>query len=310
VYTAHLVMANFPVTSFQKCVERFVGRALGVGYGLVLIQFFLGLPPLYLGLMMLGQVAACYVNLSGRLGYAALMAAIFTGVMAATGLTAPHTALPYARAVIPQLLLGEMVALGVNLVTGAERTLLIRTEGPPLWPPRADWLNTAAMLSAAQVAVLWATVSLGLPVTATMVSALIVGTAPHSGQTMGKKARERVLGAVLGGGYAFVAIVVLLLLPHFVLLLALLFPGMFLAAYFTKASRNHSYAFLQMGLVLPMVLIASRGELGSVKTALERLVGIAVGLLLAQLVSFLWPHAAPAPPDDTVAPQAPVSGGS
>jgi uncharacterized membrane protein YccC len=305
VYTAALVMASFPVSSFQKGLERFVGRSLGVGYGLVLVLFCLHRPALFLTLMMVGQVAGCYVSLSGRLGYAALMAAIFTGVVAAIGLTEPQTAVPYGRAVIPQLLLGEMVALVVNLVTGAERGLVIQVVGSPLWPLRRDWLNTAAMLSVAQVVVLLATVWLKLPATATMVSAVIIGIAPSSGQTMFNKAMQRSLGAVLGGGYAFASIVLLVRLPHFVLLLALVFVGMFLAAYFSKASKDNSYAFLQMSLVVPMVLIESGGGLGSVTTVLQRLVGVAVGLFIAQLVAGLWPHTPPVAPTVSARPTIP-----
>jgi uncharacterized membrane protein YccC len=296
VYTAFLVMATFPVSSFQKGIERFLGRALGVGYGLLLIRFCLHRPALFLALMMVGQVASSYVSLSGRLGYAALMAAVFTGVMAAIGLTAPQTAFSYAQSVIPQLLLGEMTALVVNLITGAERALVIQVVGSPLWPLRREWLNTAAMLSVAQVGVLLVTVMLRLPATATMVSAMIIGIAPSSGQTMFNKAVQRSLGAVLGGGYACASIVILMRLPHFVLLLALVFLGIFLATYFTKASKDSSYAFLQMGLVMPMVLIESGGGLGSVTTAVQRLVGVAVGLFIAQLVAWLWPHTPAAAP--------------
>jgi hypothetical protein len=45
-----------------------------------------------------------------------------------------------------------------------------------------------------------------------------------------------------------------------------------------------------MDLVAPMVLPGEPGEIGEVETALQRLVGIVVGLVVAGLVSIRWPH--------------------
>jgi len=61
VYTAHLVMTLFPISSFQKGVERFVGRTLGILYGLALVRLFLNVPFLYLALVMIGAMVGCYI---------------------------------------------------------------------------------------------------------------------------------------------------------------------------------------------------------------------------------------------------------
>lgn len=290
VYTAYLVMALFPITSFQKGVERFVGRCLGLAYGLVIITLFPETPLLYLALIGLGQTAACYVYLSGRLAYAALMGAIFMGVMAALGVTAPATAAPYAMAAAVQLALGELAAFVVNFVTGAERTLAIELRGQPLFPVRADWLNTAVMLSAGQVATLFATLLLGLPVTATMISAMIIGLVPGGLLEEGKKAWQRTLGALLGGGYALLCVAILELQPYLPILAALVLFIMFAATYLTLMSKKNSYAYLQMGMVAPLVLLNEHGEIGSPGKALQRVAGVAAGMTAAGLVSILWPH--------------------
>jgi hypothetical protein len=75
---------------------------------------------------------------------------------------------------------------------------------------------------------------------------------------------------------------------RFVLLEMLLFLGMFLAAYLTRASRTYSYAGLQMGLVLPMLLVVPLRELGSIAAVLQRLEGIVVALAALLLVGGLW----------------------
>ena len=92
------------------------------------------------------------------------------------------------------------------------------------------------------------------------------------------------------------------LLPFFFLLAALLFLGQFLAAYLTRTGGTYSYAGLQMGLVLPLVVVAPRAEFGSFTPAVQRLEGVLLGLLASVLVAGLWPRfplaapPAPAPP--------------
>jgi uncharacterized membrane protein YgaE (UPF0421/DUF939 family) len=168
---------------------------------------------------------------------------------------------------------------------------------------RRDWFNTAAMLGAGQMATLFATLFFELPVTPTMVSAMVIGVVPGGLMEEGKKAWQRTLGALLGGGYALFCIAMLAFQPYLAILAALLLFIMFSATYLTKVSQKNSYAYLQMGMVAPMVLIGTHGEIGSVDKALQRLVGIGVGLLASGLVSILWPHT---PIGATAAPVAPV----
>jgi uncharacterized membrane protein YccC len=304
VYTAFLVMALFPITSFQKGFERFVGRALGLAYGVAVIWLARENWLLYLVLIVLGQMVACYIYLSGRLAYAALMGAIFIGVMATLGVTAPATASPYFQAAVIQLLLGEALAFFVNLITGAENTLAIEIGGQPLFPLRRDWLNTAAMLSIGQVATMLATLLLDLPVASTMISALIIGIVPGGWMEEGKKAWQRTLGALLGGGYALVAILLLALQPKLVVLAMLIAIILFAGTYLTKTSKKNSYAYLQMGMVAPMVMIGEHGEIGTVEKAVQRVIGICIGMVAAGLVTLIWPHT---PVGQTAAPVAPIA---
>lgn len=307
VYTAQLIMSLFPISSFQKGVERFLGRTVGIVYGLILIWHFLNVPLLFIALVIIGQIGACYIYLSGRLAYAALMAALFVGVMGAIGVTSPSTAWSYGLFAILQLLLGEAVAYVVNYLTGVERTFSISTDGQPLWPIRVKWINTAAMLSMAQAVTMLLTIYLDLPVTATMISALLIGVTPGGVTGLWKKAWQRALGALLAGFYAVAAMVLLAHMPRFSLLVALVFLAMFMAAYFTKTSKNNSYVFLQMGMVVPMVLIGENNEVGSIDKAIQRMIGVAVGLITATFVNLIWPHediAATAAPTSTPKPAA------
>ena len=290
VYTAYLVMALFPVTSFQKGVERFVGRTLGFVYVLCLAWFCLDSRLLFLVLIAAGQTLAGYIYLSGRLAYAALMGAIFIGVMAGLAVTTPNQLADYASSAVVQLLLGELVAYLVNFITGTERTLSIQVAGSPLLPLNLSWLNTAMMLSFGQIVTLLATLLLELPVTSTMVSTFIIGVSPGTTMAVEKKAWQRALGALWGGSYALFVIALIGLEPYFPLFVFLTMIIMIVATYLTTTSTKYAYAFLQMGLVATMVFIGDKGELGSVENAVLRLVGIGVALVIATAITLLWPH--------------------
>jgi uncharacterized membrane protein YccC len=294
VYSAHLAMVLFPYSAFQKTVERVVGRLLGVGYGLLLVWWVRDLTLVFLLLTVLGQLVFFYVMASNRLAYAALMGGLFIGVMVAKGITAPLSAGPYAASLAGQLLLAGAMIILVNWWSGAERTLTIETRGEPLWPLRRDWLSKARMVSSGQLGSMFVAIWFDLPVLPTLISATILGISTPDPQAMFKKGYHRALGVFLGGGYALVCMLLLAQLPNFSLLAVLVFLGMFIAAYYTKMSTGYSYAFMQMGLVLPMVLIGTSGEIGSIGTAVQRLIGVGAGLAVAEVVLICWPKGAPA----------------
>jgi uncharacterized membrane protein YccC len=290
VYTAHMAMVLFPYSALQKALERLAGRIIGVLYGLVVFLLLGQTSLLLVFLMLVGQLIFFYVNASGHLAYGSLMAGLFLGVIVEQGLVAPGKASAYAVALAEQLVLATIMIFLVNWVTGAERTLTIVTKGEALWPLRRDWLNKSCMVSTAQTGSMFAAMWLDLPALPTMISASIIALSSLTHRAMGQKAYLRTVGAVLAGGYAFVAMLLLAFQPYFTLLVGLVFFGMFLAAYFTKASSAYSYAFMQMGLAMPMVLVSDTNEIGSMKTAIQRLIGVGAGLAVAELVYLVWPQ--------------------
>jgi hypothetical protein len=289
MYTVHLAMVIFPYTALQKALERTTGRFLGIFYGLLLLILFRDAPLVMLALMLLGQLAFFYVYASGHFAYAALMGGLFTGVMAATGIATPDQAIPYATALVLQLLSGALAVVIVNYFSGAERTFAIQAAGDPLWPPRVDWINRSAMFSTAQVGAMLMSGWLNLPVLPTMITATILGATANTPLAIGHKSVHRALGAVLGATLGAIGLLLVALAPYFPLLLAIAFFGMFIAAYYTKTSVTYSYAFLQMGMVFPMVLIGTHGMVGTVETGVLRLVGVVAGLFVSEFVLLVWP---------------------
>jgi hypothetical protein len=298
VFSAHLVLAQYPFSAFQKGVERILGRVLGIAYGLLLIAFFHSAPLIFVPLLVLGLLAFGYVYSANRLGYAAFNGNLLLGIMAILGITQPTSALSTAVDMMEQVVLGVGAAMLVDWVSGAERTLAIQAGGEPMWPLRRDWLLRSARISSSTLASLLAALHLGVPLVQATLSGGVLATAEDHPALI-KKGWQRAAAACLSAGYVLVAMVFLNLVPSFALLMAFLFLGMFLAAFFTKAWPNNSYLFLQTGLVIPLLLLGARlDEVGSLLPALQRFAGVLTGLVAAEVVGLLWrmPAAPVVPP--------------
>ena len=104
------------------------------------------------------------------------------------------------------------------------------------------------------------------------------------------KGELRVAGLLLATAWSLGIFLVVGLLPHFLLLAGLLFLGQFVATYLTQTAGKYAYAGLQMGLVLPLVVVAAPAEFGSFTPAVQRLEGVLLGLVASVGVASLWPR--------------------
>src|SRR5262245_28312129 len=103
------------------------------------------------------------------------------------------------------------------------------------------------------------------------------------------KGELRIAGALLATVWSLAIFLVVGQLPYFPLLAALLFLGQFVAAYLTRTAGKYAYAGVQMGLVLPMLVVAPPDEFGKFTSAVQRIEGILLGLLASIVVAGLWP---------------------
>jgi uncharacterized membrane protein YccC len=287
VWTTHMVTAQYPFTAFQKGIERVLGRGLGLLVGLVLLTFFGNAPVLALVLKLLALLIFFYVYFSGRLAYTFLNAGFYLAAIISIGLDDPSAAVPQAKALFAAIVLGVVTADLVMWLTGAESDLRIRAGGEPLLPLNSEHLSHGLQLVVTVALTQLASSYLALPTESTIMSVMLLTIAPDI-QLMLRKGELRILGAVLGTAWAFGSFLLLSVLPHFLLLEGLLFLGMFLAAYLTRTSTTYSYAGLQMGLVLPMVLVLPVRELASIQAGLVRLEGIVAAVVVSVLVGGLW----------------------
>jgi uncharacterized membrane protein YccC len=287
VWTTHMVTAQYPLTAFQKGLERVLGRGLGILIGLILLTLFGNAPVLALALKLVAILVFFYIHFSGRLAYTFLNAGFYLALIVSVGLADPSAAFPQGKELFLAIVVGAVVADLVMWLTGAESDLRIQAGSQPLLPLSYDRLNHSLMLVVTVALTQAVTAYLSLP-TATTITSLMLLTITPDIQAMLRKGELRILGAVLGTAWALGSFVLLIHLPHFLLLEALLFLGMFLAAALTRASKTYSYAGLQMGLVLPLVLVLPLRESVSIHAALQRLEGIVVAIVMSLLVGGVW----------------------
>jgi uncharacterized membrane protein YccC len=287
VWTTHMVMAQYPFTAFQKGVERILGRGLGLLAGLVLLTLGQNAVVLVSALKALGLLAFFYLHFSGRLAYTFLNAGLYLAVILEIGRANPEAAIPQARELFLAIVLGVAVAELVVWVSGAERDLRIHAGGGPVWPLEGGRVRHSLMLVVTVLLTQFVTRTLDLPTSTALVSVMILTITPDL-QSLLLKGRLRVVGALLAAAWALLAWTLLAQAPHFPLFLLLLFLGMFLAAYLTRTGGRFSYAGLQMGLVLPLILVVPPGEFGSLRSVVVRLEGVLIALATSLLVGGAW----------------------
>src|SRR5262245_40589775 len=98
VWTTYLVMAQYTFTSFQKGLERVVGRGLGILAGLVLTTWFHDTAVLTLVLIAVLLTACFYIYFAGRLAYTFLQAGLYLVAMFQIGHADPAAAVSAAEA--------------------------------------------------------------------------------------------------------------------------------------------------------------------------------------------------------------------
>jgi uncharacterized membrane protein YccC len=303
VWSGFMATAQYQYTAFQKGLERIVGRGFGILVGLVILAVDQRAPVLGVALENWAILALFYVAYSGQFAYTFLNAGLYLAVITLVGRANPAEATHEARSLFLAVSLGVVASDIVNWVSGAERTLGIVPGGAPLFPLRHDWLAHSARLALTVLLTRVAAAELDLSVSSAIVSVMILSTAADLPALL-HKGRLRLAGAVLGGAWGVGSFMLLRQVPHFPLLAALIFLGTYLAAYAARVAGASSYAGLQMGLVLLMVIVVPPTDLDSVHGAVERGVGVVIALVASMLVAGVWAaFHAPAPAPANVPPQ-------
>ncbi|HEX4146797.1 MAG TPA: FUSC family protein [Pirellulales bacterium] len=300
VWTTHMVMIQYPFSSFQKGIERILGRGLGILGGLVLLTIWRNTLTMVTLLEAVSLLVFFYIYFSDRLAYTFLNAGLYMAVTIDIGHSEPAVVFHEGWELFLAIVVGVVVANLVSWYTGLERDLRIRTEGQPLLPIDRARLGHSLMLVVAVALAELVTSWLALPTSTTLVSVMLLTITPDIHSLL-RKGELRLTGALLAVIYAVLALLLLMRLPYFTLLAALLFLGMFLGGYLARVGGDRSYAGVQMGLVLPMVLVVPPADCGDLSRAMDRLIGVVIAIACSLLVSGVaeglwgWGKRAPAP---------------
>src|SRR5262249_5430473 len=141
--SAYMTLVKYEFTAFQKGLERFLGRALGVGWGLLLLSLFRAalLPLLLVAGVSLPLSFSIYQ--AGRLAYTCLNFGLYAAVILMIGVDDPLQAFSQAGDILASLFLGVLTADLVNWLTGGDLALALHIVGKPLWQVQRDWFLAA-----------------------------------------------------------------------------------------------------------------------------------------------------------------------
>ena len=122
-----------------------------------------------------------------------------------------------------------------------------------------------------------------------LITALIISAQANLGQATLKE-KLRFVAVVMGGFYGLLCLIIISVFPNFLVFLLLFTLGLFVGSYIATGSERVSYAGVQTGIVLPMILLISNGPTGSLIIANERLFGVIIGGAIALIIlRFIWP---------------------
>lgn len=289
VWTSFMVTTKLPRTTFQTSIERTLGRGVGILAAVVLVNLF---PGNYLVRILFESVLMLvflYGYFSGRFAYTLMNAALYLSVLLEMGKTRPAEVSIQGWQMFLAVVVGGVVSDVVLWLSWGEDSLEIEPGGQPLWPIRYDWVNHAVMTIVTITLTLHGCRFVGLPISQSIVSVMII-TLGADVQAMVLKGEMRVGGAALGATWGLLAFLVLGEVPYFSILAGFVFSGIFVATYLSQRLGKFSYLGVQMGLVVPLVLVVSPADIGNMTAVLLRIEGVLIAMGVCVLVAGLWPR--------------------
>ena len=196
VWSTYMVMVQFAYSTFQKGVERILGRGLGIVLALVLATLTRNATGLGFVLELLAVVPLFYLYFSNRLAYTFLNAGLYLAVVMQTGRSDPSNLLTYAGGLFAAIVLGVIVADLVTWLSGVERDVTIHAEGQPLFPLDGARLEHSVMLMLTVAVAQIASHYLHLSSSTALVSVMLLTITPDF-QSLLRKGKLRLVGAVL-----------------------------------------------------------------------------------------------------------------
>ena len=290
-----MVLATYNFTAFQRGLERLGGRAVGVVLGIAFVTVCRDIPILSLLLQGLVLLPCFYVYFAGRLAYAALNAGLYFAAMILIGQENPEAVTTQGLGLLCAIAVGVLIAELGAWLTGLEQDLRHPHRGGVALAPATRLgqpRNHDGGDGGADPGFL--THWMQLPAEKAIISVMILTGVADVRQLLAK-GEMRALGAILGSAWAFGSFLLLSLSPHFLLLAGLLFTGIFIAAYVAHSGHLLRLRRRSDGPGHPVVAGRTTQEFGNLTGGVQRLLGVAIAMVVSLVVIGLWPRITPPP---------------
>jgi hypothetical protein len=287
VWTTHMVMSSHPHTTFQKGLERVVGRGGGILAGTLIASFLGEEKVLALGLESAGLLAFFYAHFCGRLAYTYQNAGLYLQAMLQLGAADPSVAWVNGGWMFLAIVVGVAVAYLVSWVTNAERDLSIVPGEGSLLPLRGEPLARAAQVTATILLAQYVFFALDMPPDANTYSLFMMSVIPDF-QKMRERSGHYVGGILAGVAYAVPALLLLNRVPHLPMFVALVALGEYLASYLAQSKGNIQFVGTEMGMIFPLLLVVPFERVQSPYTTVYNIVALFTYTLIAVVVGWAW----------------------
>jgi len=287
VWTTLLVMSGQSHTTFQKGLERVLGRGAGVLVGTLIVSFFGDLKLLALGLEVAGLLAFFYAHYCGRLTYTYMNAGLYLQAMLQLGDSDPSVAWVAGGWLFLAIVVGVVVAYLVSWFTYSERDLSIVPGEGQLLPIRGEPLARAAQVTATMLLAQYVFFALGMPPDANTYSLFLIAVIPDY-----PRMRERVeyfVGGILAGvAFAVPSLLLLNRVFHLPMQVALVGLGMFVSSYLALSKGNIRFVGIEMGTIFPLMMVLPFDKVQTPYQTVYNIIALFAYTLIAWVVGRAW----------------------
>jgi hypothetical protein len=287
VWTTHMIMSSHPHTTFQKGIERIVGRGAGILLGTLITSLIGEQKILVLGLEVVGLMAFFYAHFCGRLAYTYQNAALYLQAMLQLGDGDPGAAWVNGGWMFLAIVVGVAVSYLVSWITNAERDLSIVPGEGSLLPIRGAPLGRAAQVTVTMLLAQYVFFALDMPPDTNTYTLFLMSVIPDL-QKMRERTGYYVGGILAGVAYAVPSLLLLNRVLHLPMLIALVGLGEFLASYLAQAKGNIKFVGTEMGMIFPLIMVLPCEKIETSSMTFYNIIALFTFTLLALVVGRAW----------------------
>ncbi len=286
--------------SLRRGLLRIAGTAGGATLAVMLSPWLINdIVAMSLALMVISTMGVLGLLVSPH-GYAWLLGAITVDMILLSALTDPTSTLNFACDRVAEVTIGTAAAMLMTWL------LAPTTDAPvPAMPGWSDLFGAQwpalqhalrAGLCVMLVPPVWSLLDLPslaqMAVTVAAVTAVpaVTGNAQEDERVMVQRSLHRLLGCAFGGAAGLLCLA--FSVENFLPWLAMLTAGSWIAAHVQGSQRSIGYVGTQAAMVFIMTLVQGDGPPSSIMPGLDRLAGIAGGLMILLVVTLLTAPAA------------------